>query len=108
MWIATISIVSQTKLKKDSIGAEDAGERAKAPPTWHWVLDGVVDAALLGPPASLFEGRRPQGHRHRTAADDPVHYSVVEPRLRREASRHSRAIPEGDDRGNPLLQDQAV
>jgi hypothetical protein len=54
MWIATISIVSQTKLKKDSIGAEDAGERAKAPPTWHWVLDGVVDAALLGPPASLF------------------------------------------------------
>jgi ABC-type nitrate/sulfonate/bicarbonate transport system substrate-binding protein len=49
-----IELVSQTKLKKDSMDAEDAATRAKAPPTWQWVRDGVVDAALLGPPASLF------------------------------------------------------
>src|SRR6266446_8248063 len=34
--------------------AEDPVLRSKAPPTWHWVRDGIVDAALLAPPASLF------------------------------------------------------
>jgi ABC-type nitrate/sulfonate/bicarbonate transport system substrate-binding protein len=49
-----IEFVRQTKLKKNSMDAEDAQQKEKAPPTWHWVRDGVVDAALLGPPASLF------------------------------------------------------
>jgi ABC-type nitrate/sulfonate/bicarbonate transport system substrate-binding protein len=26
----------------------------KPPPLWHWVRDGIVDAALLSPPATLF------------------------------------------------------
>src|SRR5207248_9801001 len=34
--------------------AVDPAKKEKAAPTWHWVRDGVVDAALLGPPASLF------------------------------------------------------
>jgi ABC-type nitrate/sulfonate/bicarbonate transport system substrate-binding protein len=49
-----IEFVNQTKLKKDSMDAEDPAARAKAPPTWHWVRDGIADATLLAPPASLF------------------------------------------------------
>jgi ABC-type nitrate/sulfonate/bicarbonate transport system substrate-binding protein len=49
-----IEFVKQTKLRPNSMDAEDAAKKEKAPPTWHWVRDGVVDAALLGPPASLF------------------------------------------------------
>jgi ABC-type taurine transport system substrate-binding protein len=29
-------------------------ENKKLPPLWHWVRDGIVDAALVGVPASLF------------------------------------------------------
>ena len=49
-----IEFVNQTKLKQGSMDAEDPVLRSKAPPTWHWVRDGIVDAALLAPPASLF------------------------------------------------------
>lgn len=49
-----IELISQTKLKKNSMDDEDPVDGKKAPPLWHWVRDGVVDAALLGPPASLF------------------------------------------------------
>jgi ABC-type nitrate/sulfonate/bicarbonate transport system substrate-binding protein len=49
-----IEFVKQTKLRPNSMDAEDIKQREKAPPTWHWVRDGVVDATLLGPPASLF------------------------------------------------------
>ena len=49
-----IEFVNPTKLKIGSMDAQDPAARAKLPPTWHWVRDGVVDAALLGPPASLF------------------------------------------------------
>ena len=33
---------------------DDVETDKKPPPLWKWVQDGVVDAALLGPPASLF------------------------------------------------------
>jgi len=49
-----IELINQTKLKKDSMDAVDAAQKDKAPPLWHWVRDGVVDAPLVGPPASLF------------------------------------------------------
>src|SRR6266540_1074186 len=49
-----IEFINQTKLKKNSMDAEDPAARAKLPPTWQWVRDGIADAALLGPPASLF------------------------------------------------------
>jgi ABC-type nitrate/sulfonate/bicarbonate transport system substrate-binding protein len=49
-----IEFVRQTKLKKNSMDAEDQGAKEKAPPTWAWVRDGIADAALLGPPSSLF------------------------------------------------------
>jgi len=49
-----IEFINQTKLKKNSMDAEDPAARAKLPPTWQWVRDGVVDATLIGPPASLF------------------------------------------------------
>jgi ABC-type nitrate/sulfonate/bicarbonate transport system substrate-binding protein len=49
-----IEFINHTKLKRGSMDAEDPAARAKLPPTWHWVRDGVADAALLGPPASLF------------------------------------------------------
>jgi ABC-type nitrate/sulfonate/bicarbonate transport system substrate-binding protein len=49
-----IEFVKQTKLRPNSMDAVDDKVKQKAPPTWHWVRDGVVDAALLGPPASLF------------------------------------------------------
>jgi ABC-type nitrate/sulfonate/bicarbonate transport system substrate-binding protein len=49
-----IEFVNQTKVRKNSMDAEDFAAREKASPTWQWVRDGVVDAALLGPPASLF------------------------------------------------------
>jgi len=49
-----IEMVHQTKLRPGSMDAEDAGKKEKAAPTWHWVRDKVVDAVLLGPPASLF------------------------------------------------------
>jgi ABC-type nitrate/sulfonate/bicarbonate transport system substrate-binding protein len=51
-----IEFINQTKLKKGEMEAADPEKKAKAPPLWHWVRDGVVDAALLGPPASLFAG----------------------------------------------------
>src|SRR5438067_3645268 len=34
-----IEFVNQTKLRKNSMDAEDPAARAKAPPTWHWVRD---------------------------------------------------------------------
>jgi ABC-type nitrate/sulfonate/bicarbonate transport system substrate-binding protein len=49
-----IELINQTKLKKASMDAADAEQKEKAPALWQWVRDGVVDAALLGPPASLF------------------------------------------------------
>jgi ABC-type nitrate/sulfonate/bicarbonate transport system substrate-binding protein len=49
-----IELVNQTKLRKDSMDAVDPAQKDKAPPLWQWVRDGIVDAALLGPPASLF------------------------------------------------------
>ncbi len=49
-----IEFVKQTKLRPNSMDAVDAAKKEKAPPTWHWVRDSVVDATLLGPPASLF------------------------------------------------------
>jgi ABC-type nitrate/sulfonate/bicarbonate transport system substrate-binding protein len=49
-----IEFVRQTKLRKNSMDAQDQGAKEKAPPTWAWVRDGIVDAALLGPPSSLF------------------------------------------------------
>ena len=55
-------------------------QKDRAPPLWQWVRDRKVDAALLRPPAQpVRQGRRPQGHRHRAAADDPVHHRLVEP-----------------------------
>jgi len=49
-----IELINQTRLQKDSMDAVDAAQKDKSPPLWHWVRDGVVDATLLGPPASLF------------------------------------------------------
>jgi ABC-type nitrate/sulfonate/bicarbonate transport system substrate-binding protein len=49
-----IEFVKQTKLRAGSMDAVDDAAKKKAPPTWHWVRDGAVDATLLGPPASLF------------------------------------------------------
>jgi ABC-type nitrate/sulfonate/bicarbonate transport system substrate-binding protein len=49
-----IELVNQTKIRKDSMDAVDPAQKDKAPPLWQWVRDGMVDAALLGPPASLF------------------------------------------------------
>src|SRR5207302_9447188 len=49
-----IELINQTKLKAGSMDAENMEQKAKATPTWHWVRDKVVDAALVGPPASLF------------------------------------------------------
>src|ERR1700741_5360305 len=48
-----IEFVNATKLKKGSMDAEDPEARAKLPPTWHWVRDGICDATLIAPPASL-------------------------------------------------------
>lgn len=49
-----IELVQGTKLKKGSMDAADEKEKAKAPPLWHGVRDGTIDACLLAPPASLF------------------------------------------------------
>ena len=49
-----VELVRQTKLKGNSMDAEDPAQKAKAPPLWHLVRDRVVDACFLGPPASLF------------------------------------------------------
>src|SRR5262249_8104672 len=49
-----IEFINPTKLKQGSMDAEDPAARAKLPATWQWVRDGIVDAALLAPPASLF------------------------------------------------------
>src|SRR5262249_2596447 len=49
-----IEFINPTKLKQGSMDAEDPAARAKLSPTWQWVRDGIVDAALLAPPASLF------------------------------------------------------
>jgi ABC-type nitrate/sulfonate/bicarbonate transport system substrate-binding protein len=49
-----IELINQTKLKTASMDATDPAQKEKAPPLWQWVRDGVVDATLLGPPASLF------------------------------------------------------
>ena len=49
-----IELVRQTKLKANSMDAESAEQKEKAPPTWHWVRDNIVDACFLAPPASLF------------------------------------------------------
>jgi ABC-type nitrate/sulfonate/bicarbonate transport system substrate-binding protein len=49
-----IDLINQTKLKTSSMDAVDPAQKEKAPPLWQWVRDGVVDATLLGPPASLF------------------------------------------------------
>jgi ABC-type nitrate/sulfonate/bicarbonate transport system substrate-binding protein len=49
-----VELVRQTKLKSNSMDAEDPAQKAKAPVLWHLVRDRTVDAALLGPPASLF------------------------------------------------------
>ena len=86
----------------------EAERRKKRTPVWQWVRDGHVDAALLdGAVASVRRRRRPQGDRHRAAADDLVHHHLVEPAVRREASRHRRALPQGHDRRHPFLQDAA-
>jgi ABC-type nitrate/sulfonate/bicarbonate transport system substrate-binding protein len=44
---------NQTKVKIGSMDEAEPGSKAKAPPLWHLVRDGDVDAALLMPPASL-------------------------------------------------------
>jgi ABC-type nitrate/sulfonate/bicarbonate transport system substrate-binding protein len=49
-----IELVNQTKIGKGSMDAVDPSQKDKAPPLWQWVRDRIVDAALLGPPASLF------------------------------------------------------
>ncbi len=49
-----IELVRQTKLKANSMDAEDPDQKEKAPPLWQWVRDGRIDATLLAPPASLF------------------------------------------------------
>ncbi|HEY7300416.1 MAG TPA: ABC transporter substrate-binding protein [Xanthobacteraceae bacterium] len=49
-----IEFVNQTKRRKGSTDAEDLAAREKASPTWQWVRDGAVDAAIMGPPESLF------------------------------------------------------
>jgi ABC-type nitrate/sulfonate/bicarbonate transport system substrate-binding protein len=49
-----IELVRQTRLKANSMDAADEGAKQNAPPNWHLVRDRVVDATLLGPPASLF------------------------------------------------------
>ena len=62
---------------------------------------GAVDVAR----PSVRRGRGAEDHRPRAAADDLVHHHLVEPELRREKSRHRRALPEGPDRGRPLHED---
>ncbi len=49
-----VELVRQTKLKSGSMDAEDPAQKEKAAPLWQLVRDRVVDAAFLGPPASLF------------------------------------------------------
>jgi ABC-type nitrate/sulfonate/bicarbonate transport system substrate-binding protein len=49
-----VELVRQTKLKSNSMDAEDPAQKAKAPVLWQLVRDRTVDAAFLGPPASLF------------------------------------------------------
>jgi ABC-type nitrate/sulfonate/bicarbonate transport system substrate-binding protein len=44
--------VSQSVFKPGTM--DEIESELKHPPLWHWVRDGVVDAALLSPPASLF------------------------------------------------------
>jgi ABC-type nitrate/sulfonate/bicarbonate transport system substrate-binding protein len=44
---------NQTKVKAGTMDEVEPGSKAKAPPLWHLVRDGMVDAALLMPPASL-------------------------------------------------------
>jgi hypothetical protein len=103
-----IELVSQTKLKKGSMDAEDAATRAKAPPTWQWVRDGVVDAALLGPPASLFA--KAAGLKVIDIEPLPmIQFTTVSSSLGfvRETSRHRRAIPEGAAGRDSLFQDAA-
>src|SRR6202043_1097470 len=47
-----VELVRQTKLKKNSMDAEDPAQKEKAPALWQLVRDRVIDAAFLGPPAS--------------------------------------------------------
>ncbi|MEA2988988.1 MAG: taurine transport system substrate-binding protein [Alphaproteobacteria bacterium] len=49
-----IDLINTTKLRKNSMDAVDADQKDKAPPLWHLVRDGTIDATLLGPPANLF------------------------------------------------------
>src|SRR5260370_3306087 len=49
-----VELVRQTKLKSGSMDDDDPAHKEKAAPLWQLVRDRVVDAAFLGPPASLF------------------------------------------------------
>ena len=44
--------VNQSVFKPGTMDEVDNAK--KPPPLWHWIRDGIVDAALMGQPASLF------------------------------------------------------
>src|SRR5439155_16765645 len=49
-----IELYNPMKIKKGSMDAVDPVLKENTPPLWHFVRDGLADATLLAPPASLF------------------------------------------------------